>query len=1147
MKLFNLSNVTSHIPPGKHRTIIALMCVGIALFSPFRADSYDFLDKNPKKEKQPLKSVSNYLESGYNQVGDTRLYLRQSYNFDFWGQFGEFFYGSTFANGGYQTALKVNDNYPQTIDAANPTEVYGIEFNTLFEAQGEMVKVSYVLKNISSENVNISLGTYADVQIGDNDCAPISRRINNDGSTYGLTMKDGSGAELCILFGAGIAGVSPVSDFWFGNYGGNSDPYNIVGEYHDSGNFMLENGSYDSAMGWCWKDRVIQPGDSATYSFLIGIGDVNLKPGLSYAATPDDPESWNDINLLHKINIEGIYSSPAGVDGRIEYAVEYPEMWQSLTETMPSGTEFSSFIEAYFDPSLKIHSIYLRIIDNVGNTTMLDPIQYIDVNHVDFDPFTDFTYDGQEHFQNVSTWEIESDKFMVSNYQNNINAGTAYFSIEGVYPETIGRKFCEFQIIPAPIEGKILLTNTEYDFTGYDIWPEYSLEGQVASLVDGNGAGSGGDYVIYAQDNHYAGNNARLIIEGRNNYQGTITSEPFTINKINWPEDWIRYWLPEADTTFDGNTHQADADDIDGMGEKIITYVSQNNISSTEAPSEAGTYDVYLEYTEGPGIYAIPQRNIGQFSIYNLDEDDWKSLVALREELQKDNDKDNLWVWEYLNEGITGVTRLKEYGLLDIEKGKIKKLWLGARYLKGVLPLSAFYFKNLEEIRLNYNELTGSIDILASLSETNPDALKSIKLIELNDNQLTGNAGVFALFQNLEYLDIGNNKISEVYPMLKPELDLWYYNQTLDKTITLDLRNLDIESLAAQIPTIAFYNHSEQKYDTDHFSVWLHDKNDWHLRIKNDSGEISTISYGSFLRSYKGKSGDAVDIEFGIGDYGICNLSGELFFSQGDVNFSATVDVLDVQTIILEILEDRFVDNHQCDQIPFNFTAANLFEDEAINVQDAVCLVNMLLENDPLARHSPRRLSVSNTNNAEASVFALNGALYLSSETEIAAFDVIIDASDIEIADIPGMSLAKKTTNGKTRLIGYSPAGITLPAGTVKIGDTSAESVSYAQLSDIAAKEVKVSLNNTASGISSVSSGNANASITADGIEVSLPDGAAAQWVITTTSGIIIAQGSSASEHGTLFIPFNAEKNVVYLLSVKHDGGTINKKLIRNN
>ena len=68
------------------------------------------------------------------------------------------------------------------------------------------------------------------------------------------------------------------------------------------------------------------------FSYLIGVGEVNLEPNSTFEATPDDAEGWNDLSRSHKLTLEGTYESPAGLDGVIEYAVEDSEEWQPLTK-----------------------------------------------------------------------------------------------------------------------------------------------------------------------------------------------------------------------------------------------------------------------------------------------------------------------------------------------------------------------------------------------------------------------------------------------------------------------------------------------------------------------------------------------------------------------------------------------------------------------------------------------------------------------------------------------------------------------------------------------------------------------------------------------------------------------------------------------
>ena len=395
---------------------------------------------------------------------------------------------------------------------------------------------------------------------------------------------------------------------------------------------------------------------------------------VTMSISPEEMETWIYPYTPTNIKFSGKFIGDSGVSGQIEYSVDDPDFSNPsvLVNNVKPGETFSAEAPISFYYSQKDHAIYFRAVDYNGNTFGYSPIEIFDIGYVEFDEPASKVYDGEAYCPEITANGFGNDWVSIE-YFDNINAGTAYANMTGVFPHTVGWTGVYYQITPVPLEGKIVLTKTEYDFTGYDIWPEYTLEGPITDISEHNDWGWwSNDWYIDAINNRYANNDARLVITGQGNYDGTITSEPFTINKINCPESWVGYGVPEEDITFDGEVHEAWAYDIDGMGEKIITYVNQDNVSTTEAPSVAGTYDVYLEYTEGPGIYAIPSRNIGQFSIYNLDEDDWKSLVALREELCKNNEMD-WWEWNF-DEGVKAAAQLENYGWLDIEKGQIKEL-----------------------------------------------------------------------------------------------------------------------------------------------------------------------------------------------------------------------------------------------------------------------------------------------------------------------------------------------------------------------------------------------------------------------------------------------------------------------------------------
>ena len=185
--------------------------------------------KSPKRAMLRATRYSS-LPSGYTQVGNTQLYYKQySTAIDMIGYYNGYYYSSTYSDNGYKLSVQVGNNSATRVDCLNGTTTNGVTVQPSVEQQGDLARVCYAVTNNNAEDVVISLGTHADVMIGSNDAAPISRRIDTFGQTYGLTMMDGNGAQLCVLFGSGLTGVTAVSDFWFGYFNLNSEPFKMVG------------------------------------------------------------------------------------------------------------------------------------------------------------------------------------------------------------------------------------------------------------------------------------------------------------------------------------------------------------------------------------------------------------------------------------------------------------------------------------------------------------------------------------------------------------------------------------------------------------------------------------------------------------------------------------------------------------------------------------------------------------------------------------------------------------------------------------------------------------------------------------------------------------------------------------------------------
>lgn len=925
-----------------------------------------------------------------------------------------------------------------TTSCYNGETYNGVQFVSYVEQQGEFARMCYAITNTNEIGVTISLGAYADVMIGNNDAAPIERRKDQLENTYGLTMKDGYGAQLCVLFGAGLTGVSKVDDFWFGNYGYNNNPDNIIGNYEHGNNFMVENGSYDSAMGWCWKNRAIPAGATVVFSYLMGVGDVRLEPNSSFEVTPDDPEGWNDLSRPHKLTLNGMYESPAGIDGMIEYAVEDSEEWNALTDTLASGEEFTAELVAVFNPERENHTIRFRTVDAVGNTTLLTPIVYEDVYYHEISGIENKVYNyGDSIYQTNITCDLDESQFVVGDYNNNINAGIATFKVQGVFPKTIGSRTYSFEIAPLPIEGDIIVVDENLVYNGSSQYPEwrFTSEENQNLIIDT-------DYIIAYKNNRYPGEGT-IEVSGKGNYTGSLSAS-FIIDKAPLADNLYEFILPASDISYDAESHAATVNKVEGVGDVNITYVNiEDNTTSAEAPVNVGAYDIYAEFSEGTLYYGKENTKIGSFVIYQFDDNEWIALNTLSTQLQENG-------WQTPWNFVEGPVAVGKFEGLIIEKGHVVGVEFSNKSLTGI--------------------------------PTGLGAFPQLKSADFSHNKLTGNAGLLAAqLPNLTSLDLSYNQFADLYPMISPEVtSLDISHQVIDKTVDLDLANLNIETLVTQIPTIVLYDHANQKYNTDLNFICTtsnaeafdyNDSEQWALQLAYINGQL-TMPYISEQNTFYGNSGDILKV-FALDKNS--NLTGSNFhlrlsFKQGDANFTGNVDILDVQSII-NYMFDEYADR------PFNFTAANLWEDEVINIQDAVCGVNILLEQTPIFASQARtrsRCVETYSGNSGAFIYIDNGKLMLNAEKPVAAFDIAVNG--VSLLDLNselntlGIMVSTKQEGNNVHLVGYSLSGGTIPTGEFEIASVAENGKSeiVATLSDSEANEIKWSAKGVTTSISCV-------------------------------------------------------------------------------
>ena len=976
------------------------------------------------------------IPSGYLEIENTDLcYNKNAISFfnenihsiDIKGQFNGTYYCSTYEDHGYDLAVQVDNNSPTFVDCQTGTTTNGVRVETDVVRQADLARVCYYVTNTNNADVTVSLGIHADVMIGDNDSAPIVRKIDTIGNTYGLALLDGGGAQLCVLFGNGLAGVTGVSDFWFGSWNLNVSSEEMVGNYNQGDSWMVENGGYDSGMGWCWKNRIIPAGATVVFSWLIGVGDVKLEPNSNFEVTPEDPEGWNDLSRLHVLTLEGDYESPAGLAGTIEYAVEDSEEWTPLTEMLESGSTFSGEVRAMFNASLATHTIRFRTVDQVGNTTLLPPIVYPDVSFYTLDGIVDKVYTGDSLYQESLTSNANDSLYTIAYYSNNLNAGTASFNMEGVFPYTIGRKRYTFTISKQPLSGTLQLENNKFVYNGQTFAPDWQFSNEnYVALQEGQ------DYTAVWSDNRLPGEGT-LIVTGKGNYTGSLNAT-IAIDKASLTDDLYSFTVPETDITYDEKSHGGTVTVANGVGQATLTYLKQGETEpTTSAPAEPGNYTVSLTIADGELYYGLETTELSQFTIYQFDADEWAILLTIHDQLVPMG-WDNPW---NLTEGIKSASTLQG---LTIKNGHVVGIDLSNQNVKGEFPSSIL-------------------------------DLTQIQTLNLSGNQLYGNIGQHAeAMESLTALDISNNAFDQVTPMLPATIsNLNIGKQTISRLVELQLPQLSMDYFAEQIPNILTYDHAQQNYSKTIRLLCTSPDGKWTTTLRRMNGQV-TFVVTSGNNVYRGQDGDTFNVALlnSNGSQEGSTFRMSLSFDAGDGNFDGKVDVLDLQSTINYIME-----TYQSSRL-FNFTAANLWEDEIINVQDVIRLVSLLLDLPVIDNGSTagaRRYDAATSENVEAIVHSENGLLVLNSTTPIAAFDIVIDGtSSITVQKSltqAGFNTTTKQVGNGVRLIGYSLSGKVLPAGNHVVATCNSQNamVRAAMLSDREANIIMVSTNGVTTGI----------------------------------------------------------------------------------
>lgn len=536
--------------------------------------------------------------------------------------------------------------------------------------------------------------------------------------------------------------------------------------------------------------------------------------------------------------------------------------------------------------------------------------------------------------------------------------------------------------------------------------------------------------------------------------------------------------------TYDGLPHGLTCSVPYGY-EKPVIYYDRDGIRSTDEPVEAGEYTALISIRDGYGIEVMEPIEIGKVSIYDINNDDYNAFMALTTELIA---RGATIPWDTTIDrseiSHVGYPGGNEYMGVYIQEGKICGLNLRDYNITGEIPSELLSFSNL-------------------------------RFLVLKGNQLTGNVGIIPpLMPNLECLDVRYNRFSDFYPAPPENIkDLSLSGQEIDKTIEVDLANLDFQQVVSLIPSIILYDREAYDYDGN-IKFELYDpshQNDYsdcfhaYLTINPATGSPTfEVRNPLFMGSRDGL----------LALQGASSLSVKLKFPMGDANFNGKVEITDLQATV------NYIFTPYGWNALFNYTAANMWEDDCINVQDLVTIANVLTDYHPdddeaASPETRSRLrSIGGESGDEAHIYCADGQLIIDSPVPVAAFDAIVSgASAMTLADNlteAGFIASIVNRDSESHIVAYSLTGAEIPAGRQTVATVTGNEcrVAYAMLSDIAANAIPC-IAGRRTGIDD-NIAETSPTVTISGNEISLYTPTAlngCRWSIYTTSGTLLASG----------------------------------------
>lgn len=380
------------------------------------------------------------------------------------------------------------------------------------------------------------------------------------------------------------------------------------------------------------------------------------------------------------------------------------------------------------------------------------------------------------------------------------------------------------------------------------------------------------------------------------------------------------------------------------------------------------------------------------------------------------------------------------YGV-GFDQGRVYSLNLSGNNLttpSRQLTETIFTLSALETLDLSKNDIEGNVGaILPEGFSANP----TLREMDLSFNHLAGDASLLAnAIPSLKKANLSHNHLTEFSKLTNEDVELDITSQFVnaDNSISEDAPLYEsalASAIKLDVPTIFTYDNGYTP------SVMVSSPSGDELLEFAKSDEDGWLMDNAVTNEWQHASDEQLIITLSNGIAKGSKAFVKLTYPAGDANIDQTVDVTDLQSTLLYIMEDY-------PGALFNYAAANTHKDDEINVQDAISTINLLLNQqsvsqDQAARRSGLIRSQTNTNRAaaddEVTIYLTNGVVEMESSCQVAALHIqCSDAFAWEFADY-GMHQSTKGGN----VVTCSFDGTTLPAGRTAIGTYTSNPLLY--------------------------------------------------------------------------------------------------------